>query len=842
MFMRVSLKTILLIICTLGSYQLFSQDLRKIDLGGEWKFRKAGASGWMDANVPGCVQTDLMRNNIIPDPFFGDNEKKVQWISDTSWEYEKSFFVSDTIFRSSNIELVCEGLDTYAKAYLNDSLIIVADNMFREWDANIKNLVKPGINHLRIRFPSITAENNIRYKRLGQKLPGDEKVVCRKAAYQFGWDWGPTLITCGIWKPIYIRCWNHLNIKGVQFIQNKLNDSVADLTGVFTLLSKLKGTVSIQLTINDKLVATKMVPVQTGLNSSSVDFQIRNPKRWWPNGLGDPFLYPIRYNVYYQGKQVASGTQKLGLRTIELRQDKNTSGSSFYFLVNGVPVFMKGANYIPQDNFLARVTDSAYKALIASVKAANMNMLRVWGGGTYEKDIFYDLCDESGILVWQEFMFACAMYPGDMDFINNVREEAIENVIRLRNHPCIALWCGNNEIDEGWKNWGWQKQYGYTPEDSAKIWSSYVNIFRVTLPDVISKYDPQRSYIQSSPLFGWGHKESLREGDMHYWGVWWGKEPFSSFRDKTGRFMSEYGFQGFPPMESIYKFTSPTDRELVSTVMKAHQKHPVGYETIDEYLLRDYKKPKDFESYDYVSQVLQAEGIKIAIEVHRRAKPYCMGTLYWQLNDCWPVVSWSSRDYYGNQKALHYYVKNEYATLLVSPIIQNGKLQIFVISDSLKDCNADLHLYLTDFRGQKSFDTLIQVTIKTNSSACFFETLISNLIQGKDPGRLVFTAQLTSGNRRLSQNNIYFSPVKNLLLEKPFISKSIKKTQKGYLITLTTDRLAKNIYLSSEKRGSFSDNFFDLLAGESRTITFTTNDLNNSFESRLKILTITDTY
>ena len=260
--------------------------------------------------------------------------------------------------------------------------------------------------------------------------------------------------------------------------------------------------------------------------------------------------------------------------------------------------------------------------------------------------------------------------------------------------------------------------------------------------------------------------------------------------------MSEYGFQGFPPMESIYKFTSPTDRELVSTVMKAHQKHPVGYETIDEYLLRDYKKPKDFESYDYVSQVLQAEGIKIAIEVHRRAKPYCMGTLYWQLNDCWPVVSLSSRDYNGNQKALHYYVKNEYATLLVSPIIQNGKLQIFVISDSLKDCNADLHLYLTDFRGQKSFDTLIQVTIKTNSSACFFETLISNLIQGKDPGRLVFTAQLTSGNRRLSQNNIYFSPVKNLLLEKPFISKSIKKTQKGFLITLTTDRLAKNIYLS----------------------------------------------
>jgi beta-mannosidase len=840
--MRFSLNSILTFFFILPSHYLFSQDLKKINLGGEWKFRKAGTVEWMIASVPGGVHTDLIRNKIIPDPFFGDNEKKVQWISDTSWEYEKSFFVSDILFRASNAELVCEGLDTYANVYLNDSLIIVADNMFREWDVNIKNLLKPGINHLRIQFPSITAENKIRYKRLGQKLPGDEKVVCRKAAYQFGWDWGPTLITCGIWRPIYIRCWNYLNIKGVQYVQRKLTDSIADLTAEFTILSIIKGFASIQLTVNDKLVATKMVAVQTGLNSSSVDFQIRNPKRWWPNGLGNPFLYPILYSIYYQGNKVASGIQKLGLRTLELRQDKDTSGSCFYFLVNGVPVFMKGANYIPPDNFLPRVTDSTYKALIASVKSANMNMLRVWGGGTYEKDIFYDLCDENGILVWQEFMFACAMYPGDSDFIRNVREEAIENVIRLRNHPCIALWCGNNEIDEGWKNWGWQKQYEYTPEDSGKIWSNYVSIFREILPDVISKYDPQRPYIQSSPLFGWGHKESLKEGDMHYWGVWWGKEPFSSFCDKTGRFISEYGFQGFLPMESIRKFTSVSDRQLGSTVMKAHQKHPVGYETIDEYLLRDYKKPKDFESYDYVSQVLQAEGIKTAIEAHRRAKPFCMGTLYWQLNDCWPVVSWSSRDYYGNQKALHYFAKNEYATLLVSPVIKNGKLQVFVISDSLKDCHADLHLYLTDFRGQKSFDTLMHVTIKNNSSACFFESMITNLIQGKDPGKLVFIAQLTSGNRAFSRNNIYLRSVRDLLLEKPLISKSIKRIQKGYLIVLTTDRLAKNIYLTSEKEGSFSDNFFDLLPGETRTICFITNDLNNSFESSLKILTVADTY
>ncbi len=824
------------------SIVLFSQNLKTIDLGGKWKLRRAGTHDWVDAKVPGCVHTDLLRDNLIPNPFFGDNENRVQWISGIGWEYEKTFMISDTLFRHPHIELVCEGLDTYANVYLNDHLVIVADNMFREWEADIQPLLKIGPNQLRIQFPSVTAENKRRYEFLKHKLPGDEKVVCRKAAYEFGWDWGPTLITSGIWRPVYIRCWDFVNFMGVRYIQKNVTDSVADITAVFTFHAAVPDSALIQLDIKDKVLAEKYATVKYGVNQAKVDFQIRNPHLWWPNGLGEPYLYPIHYKIHFAGKLVAEGTENLGIRSIKLQEDIDTAGSNFQFVVNGVPVFMKGADYIPQDNFPARVKDSTYRALIASVKAANMNMLRVWGGGIYEKDIFYDLCDQNGILVWQDFMFACAMYPEDKDFIRNVQVEAMQNVVRLRNHPCIALWCGNNEIDEGWKNWGWQKQYGYTAKDSAEVWRNYLGIFGGTLPTVIAKYDSLRPYIPSSPLFGWGHPESTKQGDMHYWGVWWGKEPFSSYNQKTGRFMSEYGFQGFPSLASIRKFTLPADRQLGSPVMKVHQKHPVGYEIIDEYMLRDYNRPKDFKSYVYVSQLLQAEGISTAIEAHRRAKPYCMGTLYWQLNDCWPVVSWSSRDYYGNEKALHYFVKKEYSTFLVSPVVKDGKLMVYIVSDSLKDCRLALRISLRDFKGKSFLDTTQMIDIPSNSSNSFVELPLDKLLAGKDPKQVVFTAQLTSGKKTLAQNNFYFSPVKDILLQKPLITKSIQKTPEGYLITLSTDQLAKNVCLEASLKGTFSDNFFDLLPGEARTISFSTSNKTSSFAETLKIMTLANTY
>jgi len=431
-----------------------AQDLNTFDLNGGWKFRQGGAKEWSPAKVPGVVHLDLLRNNMIPDPYMRDNETKLQWIGETGWEYMKTFRFDEKNLAWKHIDLVSKGLDTYANVYLNDSLVLVADNMFREWYVDIKRFLHTGTNTLRIQFPAIIPENSARYSKLPNKLPGDEKVVNRKAAYHFGWDWGPKLVTCGIWRPIYIREWNEARVLGVQFIQKKLDDSAASLSAEFTLFSDPGDSADVRIFLDSTEVLRKPFNLNKGLNLIRGDFSIKNPVRWWPNGLGDPYLYNIRYEVYFNGRIAAEGRQKIGLRTIKLVQEKDSTGKTFYFKVNGSPVFIKGANYIPQDNFVPRVTDSAYRALIRDAKQANMNMLRVWGGGIYENDIFYDLCDENGIMVWQDFMFACAMYPGNKEFLDNVRNEAIQNIVRLRRHPCIALWCGNNEIDEGWKNWG----------------------------------------------------------------------------------------------------------------------------------------------------------------------------------------------------------------------------------------------------------------------------------------------------------------------------------------------------------------------------------------------------
>jgi len=673
------------------------ENILKLDAG--WKFRKTGTKEWLPARVPGVVHLDLMRNGKIPDPYLRDNEEKVQWVGETGWEYSKTFQFGEGNFAWRHIELVSKGLDTYAKVYLNDSLILNADNMFREWYLDIKRFLRIGTNTLRIQFPAVIPENKARYDQLPYPLPGDEKVVCRKAAYHFGWDWGPTLVTCGIWRPIYIREWNMVNVLGVQYIQKKLTDTVANLAARFTVYSEVGDSSEIRLFIGLSRILVKKILLRKGTNIFDIDFNIRYPQRWWPKTMGYPTLYNLGYELYFNGKLAGEGRQKIGLRTIELVQDKDSAGRSFYFKVNDVPVFVKGANYIPQDNFLPRVTPDDYKLLIKEAKLAHINMLRVWGGGIYEDDLFYDLCDENGIMVWQDFMFACAMYPGNKEFLDNVRAEAIQNVVRLRRHPSIALWCGNNEIDEGWKNWGWQKKYGYNAGDSAAIYDNYRMMFNTILPGILKKFDSAAVYIPSSPLHGWGHRESLTEGDAHYWGVWWGKEPFSDFSTKIGRFMSEYGFQSFPDYSTILKFTTQADRSPGSAVMKAHQKSPAGYEIIDHWLLQDFKKPKDFESYGYVSQLLQAEGIVSAIEAHRRARPYCMGSMFWQLNDCWPVVSWSSRDYYHKKKALLFALPSAYANVIISPVTENGHLKVYIVSDELKLHQAIMTVKLMDFEG-----------------------------------------------------------------------------------------------------------------------------------------------
>lgn len=774
-----------------------------------WTFNKQNEAKKYKATIPGTVHTDLFQNQLIPDPFFGANEKQLQWIENENWEYETHFTLSESELKNQNIDLEFEGLDTYATVFLNGKVVLEADNMFRKWIISAKSYLKIGSNHLKVVFHSTVQKGKEEATKLSYTLPEKERVFVRKAQYQFGWDWGPRFVTAGIWKNIKLKFWNSAKIENIKYSQIELNDKKAILeftTEIYA--SKVK---TIQLKINQK---SETFNLKKGKNKIQMQYEITNPKLWWCNGLGDANLYPFTVEINQKKQFLDSKKLNIGLRTIELIQEKDQAGKSFYFKLNGKSVFMKGANVVPPDSFLPRVSDTTYFSLVENAKKANMNMLRVWGGGVYFDDAFYEACDAKGILVWQDFMFACSMYPGDEEFVENVKQEVIDNVNRLQNHPSIAIWCGNNENDEGWHNWGWQKQFNYSKADSTQIWNDYKKVFHEMIPNTLDSLLPKEKniYWSSSPSIGWGRKESLLQGDSHYWGVWWGKEPFEIYEKKVGRFMSEYGFQGMPNMETLRKVMNKEDLNFNSEAFKNHQKHPTGYETINEYMERDYVVPKDFEDYAYVSQLLQARGMKIAIEAHRRAKPYCMGTLFWQLNDCWPVTSWSSLDYYGNWKAFHYQAKRSFENLLFSIEEEKDSYRIYIVNDDLNQYSGELVIDLIDFNGTKLWNEKIIFIASENSSKVHFEIskkdfLAFNLKQA------VLSVSFPSLEKIYSRH--YFFKPKDLQLAKPNIQ--IKVLDK-LTIEISSDVLAKDVFLSSENQVFFEDNYFDLLPNEKRII------------------------
>lgn len=762
------------------------------------------------AKVPGTVHTDLLANKIISDPFFGENEKQLQWIEKNDWLYTMDFNVSKAELANENCILQFDGLDTYAEVSLNGTKIITADNMFRIWKADVKKLLKVGKNMLHVQFHSASEKGKELAKKLPYTLPGDEKIFTRKAQYHYGWDWGPRFVTTGIWKKVTLRFWNKALITHLKC--NQLSAEKGEIQFVAEIQSTIQG--KFQLKINDK---AKVIDLKKGKNRIVSAYTIENPKLWWPNDLGEAHLYPFEITLAHKLNSLSSQKLNVGLRTIELIQEKDTIGTSFYFKVNGIPVFMKGANYIPPDSFLPRITDSVYKNTVKNAVAANMNMLRVWGGGVYPDDTFYDECDKNGILVWQDFMFACAMYPGDKAFLENVKSEIIDNVSRLQNHPSIALWCGNNEIDEGWHNWGWQKQYGYSKEQEAAIWNDYKALFHELIPQTLSNLlaPNENRYWPSSPSIGWGKKESLLSGDSHYWGVWWGMEPFEVYEKKVGRFMSEYGFQGMPNLETFKSFANNEDMNLDSDAVKNHQKHASGYQTINEYMARDYKVPAKFEDYIYVSQLLQADGMKTAIEAHRRAKPNCMGTLFWQLNDCWPVTSWSSVDYYGRWKALQYQVKRSFEPILVSISENEVNYEITLVSDEPNPYNVTLEIELLDFFG-KQLEKDEVVFERQGNSSIVLAALPKENYKGKKMNELLFSVTATFQGGKTVNRLYYFVKPKELQLPKPNI-KITKIDELTYEVS--SDVLAKNVFLYSETETFFSDNYFDILPNQTVRIT-----------------------
>ncbi|MEP7164179.1 MAG: glycoside hydrolase family 2 protein [Ferruginibacter sp.] len=656
---------LLLLLISLISTTLSAQTIA-VNLNNNWQFRNQTEKNWHKAIVPGTIHTDLLANKLIPDPYFRDNENKLQWIGKTNWEYRKVFNVDEKLFSKDRIEMVFDGLDTYADVYLNGKLVLHADNMFRGWNVHVKQILKEKGNELIIRFSSAQNKvDSIANAKLPFTLPDNPRVYARKAQYHFGWDWGPTFVTCGIWKEIRLEGWNGVKIKPA---------------------------------------------------------------------------YTFKKN------------------NVKLIQQKDSIGTSFYFEKDGKPVYCKGANWIPADMFLPKVKKTDYRKILQSAKDANMNMLRVWGGGVYEADEFYDLCDSLGIMVWQDLMFAGGMIPGDDAFFKNVKEEVKYQVERLGHHPCIVLWCGNNEIDEAWHNWGWQEQFNLHGADSARVWNDYKRMFLDSLPNWVNQFDGERPYISSSPMHGWGRKESLTEGDSHYWGLWWGLEDWETFEKKTGRFVSEYGMQAMPNMNTINSFTDPADRHLNSAVIKAHQKATDGFKKIDHYLTRFFidsarLKKLSLSDYTYLSQCMQYYILKNSIAIHRSKFPANMGTLLWQLNDCWPVASWSITDYSRQPKAAWYAVREAYR---------------------------------------------------------------DDVLPKKD--------------------SLY---PKDLTLEKP----DFAIMQSGNSIVIRTNTPAKYVALSFEENDAvFSENYFDLLPGITKTITFQLVKKENGILPKLKVISLYDVF
>lgn len=670
------------------------QPNNQVQLQSEWQFKMESDSVWHAAEVPGVVHTDLLANNLIEDPYYGNNEKDLQWIENENWVYQTEFKLSSEELSYNNVSIEFEGLDTYATVYLNGQMIIEADNMFRSWETQIKEHLQSGKNSLKVVFESPIEHNKEFVEKHPYKLPSGNETVdiqvsnfTRKAAYHFGWDWGPRFVTAGIWRPVNLHFWNDLNIEDVFLKTDGLGDNLAQLSGELEVLSSSNNSVDVQIRLKDSVQVVydtiHRVELKDGLNSIPYKFQVENPKLWWPNGSGEQPLYDFEVNILNQEEIIASESKRVGIKTVELINEPDLIGTSYYFKINGNPIFMKGANYIPQDLFLPRVSEEKYQALFDKITGANMNMIRVWGGGIYENDIFYDLCDEKGILVWQDFMFAGSMYPNLPELKENIEAEVEENIKRLRNHVSIASWCGNNEIEVAWGNWGWQKTFGYSAQDSTEIFDTYKSIFKEMIPQKVQQLTNHIPYISTSPTSNWGRAENFNHGSMHYWGVWHGREPFENYKTNVGRFMVEYGFQSFPSMETISKFSTEKDYSLESEIMLNRQKSYIGNGMISTHVNRWFEEPNSFEDFVEKSQSAQQIGMQMAVQSHRLKAPHCMGTLFWQLNDCWPGPSWSVIDYYGNEKEAFNSISENFKDVIA--VYDRDSKKVTILNDSTED-------------------------------------------------------------------------------------------------------------------------------------------------------------
>ena len=791
----------------------------QMNLGGAWRMREADSATWHSAHVPGSVYADLMADGTMPDPFWRENELDAFERMKKDYVYQRTFTVTEAQLAHAHVELVCEGLDTLAHVSLNGREIAFADNMHITWVWDVKEQLHTGENTLEIRFDS-----PILYcAKKAEEAPGWESSDAtpgfrhlRKAHCMFGWDWGPRLPDAGIWRPIFLRTWDAARLENALMLQAH-HDGVVDVT----IRPEIAGESAWSAEITAPDGEVMIIPETTAAEQV---VRVKNPQLWWPNGLGDQPLYRVTVRL-------AAGdtrTWRIGLRTMTVSREKDEWGEEFCHVVNGVKVFAMGADYIPEDNILARVTPERTRRLLEDCKAANFNAIRVWGGGYYPDDAFYDICDELGLLVWQDLMYACAFYDLTPDFERSIRVETQQNVARLRHHASLALICGNNEMEMfmagansaliNHRTWEFVPTYPHHITD-------YVKMFEYILPAIVKEAAPQTYWWPASPSSGGNFDAPNDEnrGDNHYWDVWHGEKPFTEYRKFFFRYASEFGFQSFPCLKSVEQFTLPDDRNIFSRVMERHQRNQAANGKILSYLSQTFRYPNSFDDLLYASQLMQAEAIRYGVEHWRRNRGRCMGAIIWQLNDIWPVASWASIDYYGRWKALHYAAKRFFAPVMISAeeegeLSQNPKINEYhpaplEKSFRLNVCNETLR----DVTGEVvwALRTSDGAIVRQGHQALTIPAMSAKWLDKVDCADASLTGHYVSfafvvDDVTVSEGTCIFCAPKHF----EFTDPQLTVEKRGDTIIVTSHAYAKQVWLESEDADLLlDDNAFDMNPG-----------------------------
>lgn len=808
-----------------------------LSLAGTWTLRDAAGGDTIACPIPGDVYSALLTARKIPDPYFGRNELDVQWPGEKDWIIERTIAVNAEQLARSEAWLTVEGLDTVAELSLNGTVIGTADNQFRRWQYEVRKLLKAGDNRLAIRLRSAVKEAAARAAKLPYPIPWSTNNqvahmnMLRKTQCHAGWDWGICLVTAGIYQRIDLTFVDAVRLDYVYTTQRHESGRCV-VTVTAELRSPAGGEVPFTVELAGRKVDQK-VRVGAGQNSVSAEVIVENPKLWWPNGHGAQPLYDLTVSVGDQRK-----TRKLGLRTIELINQPDERGISMTFRVNGRDIFCKGANWIPADAMPSRETEERFRDLLESATAAHMNMIRVWGGGQFERDRFYELCDEKGIMLWHDMMFSCALYPADREFLANVREEVVHQIKRLRDHACVALWCGDNECIGA---------LGWYPESKGARERFVINWARLnqTLADAISEADPSRVFWPSSPCSGPGdfsdgwHDDT--KGDMHYWDVWHGGKGMEAYFSIKPRFCSEFGYQSFSSPDVAKSFCPPEHWNITSPTMELHQKNPGGNTKINEMFARYFRMPVGFENTLWLSQLQQALAIKLGVEFWRHQMPTCMGTLYWQLNDNWPVASWSSIEYGGKWKQLHHHSRRFFQPAIVTAFQTKDAVQIWAVNDQAQPCQATVTATVCDLDG-KAVETLtFTASVPANSSVKLAEHPVARLAgERRDQRFLVMDLKGTLGGQAVSHRNLHvFTEYKRYDLADPQIATAV--TEAGGRLTVTL-KAAKPAFFCTVNAdgiaGEFSDNSFVLLPGQEVALTFSPKQAGVTADALRKALSV----